>query len=221
MRRGQVIESTTIYPRSTRKASGLFITSETNAVQARYRQVSPAPGPRLRPRLIHHLIINHWVINHLINKDIPKGEKMKRPRDTNMSRGHGSESWDSDGVAPVTIRIGLVRRRGLEPLHLLRRQDLNLVRLPISPPARQLPTRGKQAGAHSSGAGARRAARRGLDCVRRALFFRERIARIAARVRGAPARLFSSAGRRRIIRGFALCAPGCRAACAGTALFTP
>ena len=29
----------------------------------------------------------------------------------------------------------LVRRRGLEPLHLLRRQDLNLVRLPISPPS--------------------------------------------------------------------------------------
>ena len=35
----------------------------------------------------------------------------------------------------ISVRIGLVRRRGLEPLHLLRRQDLNLVRLPISPPS--------------------------------------------------------------------------------------
>ena len=29
----------------------------------------------------------------------------------------------------------LVRRRGLEPLRFLQRQDLNLVRLPISPPS--------------------------------------------------------------------------------------
>lgn len=45
---------------------------------------------------------------------------MKKPRDTNMSRGHGSESWDSDGGAPVTIRIGLVRRRGLGKLYFKR-----------------------------------------------------------------------------------------------------
>lgn len=34
-------------------------------------------------------------------------------------------------------RMGLVRRAGLEPAHLLRRQDLNLVRLPISPPSQR------------------------------------------------------------------------------------
>lgn len=33
------------------------------------------------------------------------------------------------------VRNKLVRRAGLEPAHLLRRQDLNLVRLPISPPS--------------------------------------------------------------------------------------
>ena len=39
------------------------------------------------------------------------------------------------GVTPNNVRQYVVRRRGLEPLHLLRRQDLNLVRLPISPPS--------------------------------------------------------------------------------------
>src|SRR5690606_2426843 len=37
---------------------------------------------------------------------------------------------------PTESYIIVVRRGGLEPPHLLRRQDLNLVRLPISPPSR-------------------------------------------------------------------------------------
>jgi hypothetical protein len=38
-------------------------------------------------------------------------------------------------IKPLILKGFLVRGRGLEPLHHCWRQDLNLVRLPISPPA--------------------------------------------------------------------------------------
>ena len=44
-------------------------------------------------------------------------------------------TYEIVGVMTYCDMNTVVRRRGLEPLHLLRRQDLNLVRLPISPPS--------------------------------------------------------------------------------------
>ena len=62
---------------------------------------------------------------------------------------HPGESADGSPAVPLTscrsnspkarrVTLNLVRGRGLEPLHHCWRQDLNLVRLPISPPSQGL-----------------------------------------------------------------------------------
>ena len=76
-------------------------------------------------------------------------------RDFGFSRRHGKSpppGWKAGfalaGAMTCTPRMFMVRGAGLEPARCCHRQDLNLVRLPISPPALRNHMRGKRCISH-------------------------------------------------------------------------